>query len=310
MTENRGGSIFMKKQGRAAILGIGLAASSLLANGVFAQGQTSIHPELRGIWGLESCTENGADFLVAHGTMAVLIAEGDASSQPLVADSDPGDAGWMPGRAEDQLLFFRRVTGTPDVLEVATAEGANGGASITEGPGSAPDPSVWNIEQATSCPALPPGPQALYGEMFAVLSGLDAAETACSAGPQACAGALFSVGDVNPNGSLNTAEISRLIRVLVQLGAIEQGNGDADEQAGMLAANVPLAPILARALISSFDYDGDGGLSLEEILGDRVVLPSLDMSQFLTGAESRVSEMMDTLEGRASDLGRLLMMMR
>ena len=275
-----------------------------------AQAQTLIHRDLRGIWGFDSCIENGADFLVAHGTMAVLIEGGDASSQSLVTDTDPDDAGWVAGRSEDQPLFFRRVTGMPDVLEVATAEDSNGGASITEGPGSEPDSAVWNIERATSCATLPSGPQALYGEMFAVLAGLDAAGIACVAGPQACAGALFSVGDVNPNGSLNTAEISRLIRALVQLGAIEQGNGGADEQAGMIAVSVPLAPILARALISSFDYDGDDGLSLEEILKDRVVLPSSDMSQLLNGAESRVSEMMDTLETRASDLGRLLMMMR
>lgn len=298
------------KVSRAAALGIGLTVVSLMGGTASAQAQTLIHPDLRGIWGFDSCIENGADFLVAHGTMAVLIEDGDARSQPLVADADRDDAGWMAGRAVDQPLFFRRVMGTTDVLEVATAEGTNGEFSISEGPGPAPDASVWNIERATSCATLPPGPQALYGEMFAVLAGLDAAGIACVEGPKACAGALFSVGDVNPNGSLNTAEISRLIRALVQLGAIEQGNGDADAQAGMIAASVPLAPILARALISSFDYDGDDGLSLEEILGDRVALPSSDMSQILTGAESRVSEMMDTLETRASDLGRLLMMMR
>jgi hypothetical protein len=310
MNENEKESIFMRNQSRAAILSIGLAAGSLIGGVALAQEQTSIHPDFHGVWSFDICTENGAGFLVAHGTMAILIDGGDAISQPLETDTDPDDAGWVAGRIEDQPLFFRRVAGTPDVLEVATAEGANGESSISVGPGPAPDASVWNIERATSCAALPPGPQALYGEMFAVLAGLDAAGIACVAGPQACAGALFSVGDVNPNGSLNTAEISRLIRVLVQLGAIEQGNGDADAQAGMIAVSVPLAPILARALISSFDYDGDDGLSLEEILGDRVVLPSSDMSQLLTGAESRVSEMMDTLETRASDLGRLLMMMR
>lgn len=300
----------MKKLSRAAILSIGLVAGGLVGSVASAQGQTTIHPDLRGIWSFESCAENDATFLVAHGTMVVLIEDGDARSQSLVTGPDPDDAGWVAGLVDGQPLFLRRVAGMPDVLEVATAEDSNGGTSITEGPGSDPDFSVWNIEQATSCAALPPGPQALYGEMFAVLAGLDEAATACVAGPQACAAALFSVGDVNPNGSLNTAEISRLIRVLVQLGAIEKGNGGADEQAGMIAVSVPLAPILARALISSFDYDGDDGLSLEEILNDRVVLPSSDMSQLLTGAESRVSDMMDTLETRASDLGRLLMMMR
>ena len=300
----------MKNLSRAAALGIGLTAWSLLGGTASAQDQTSIHPDLRGIWGLESCTENDAGFLVAHGTLVVLIEGGDASSQSLVTDSDPDDAGWRTGLVEDEPVFFLRVTGTPDVLEVATVEDANGNTSVVEGPGPQPNPSVWNVERATSCATLPPGPQALYGELLAVLTAIDAAESTCAAGPQACADALFLVGDVNPNGSLNTAEISRLIRVLVQLGAIEQGNGDADAQAGMVAVSVPLAPVLARALISSFDYDGDDGLSLDEILGERVVLPSSDMSQLLTGAESRVSEMMDTLETRASDIGRLLMMMR
>jgi len=115
---------------------------------------------------------------------------------------------------------------------------------------------------------------------------------------------------VHPDGVLTVAEISRMLRVLVQLGAIEQGNGEADTQLGMLAASVPLAPILARALVSSFDYDGDNALSLDEILKDRVVLPSSNMSAVLSGAEARVSEMMTTLETRASDLGRLLMMLR
>lgn len=300
----------MKKNSRVAILSIGLAASSLSASVVFAQDQANIHPDLRGAWSFESCTENDADFLVAHGTMVVVIEGGDAISLPLVTDPDPDDIGWVPGRIEDQIIYFRRMTGTPAVLEVATEGGGNADISAMEGPGSDPDPSGWNIERAISCSALPAGPQALYGEMFAVLAGLDAAETACVADPQACAVALFSVGDVNPNGSLNTAELSRVIRVLVQIGAIKQGSGNADEQAGMIAFSVPLAPILARALISSFDYDGDDGLSLDEILRDRVVLPSSDMSQLLTGAETRVSVLMDTLETRASDLGRLLMMMR
>ncbi len=295
---------------RAAVLSVGLTAWGLLGGTASAQDQNTVHPDLRGIWGREGCTQHDAELLIVHKTVVVVIKGGDAESLPFVTDPDLDDAGWLRGRVEDRPLFFRRVTGMPDVLEIAITEGANGNTSGPVGPGSSPDPTVWNIERATSCPALPPGLQGLYGEMFAVLAGLDAAETACAAGPQPCVDALFSVGDVNPNGSLNTAEISRLIRVLVQLGAIEQGNGGADEQAGMIAVSVPLAPILARALISSFDYDGDDGLSLDEILGDRVVLPLSDMSQLLSGAGSRVSEMMDTLETRASDLSSLLMMLR
>ena len=300
----------MKNLSRAAALGLALAPCGLLGDVASADDQTSFHSDLRGIWGFENCTENDANFFVAHGSVAILIEGGDAISQSLVTDFDPDDAGWLTGRVEDQPLFFRRVTGMPDVLEVASAGVTISETSDAEGPGSVPDPSVWHVTQATSCPALPPGPQALYGEMFAVLAALDEVGIACAFGPIVCADALFSVGDVNPNGSLNTAEISRLIRVLVQLGGIEQESGDAVEQAGMVAVSVPLAPLLARALISSFDYDGDDGLSLDEILGDRFVLPSSDMFQLLTDAESRVSEMMDVIETRTLDLGHILAMLR
>jgi hypothetical protein len=266
------------------------------------------HPDLRGVWGLGGCAETDTGFLVIHGTMTFLLDGADATSQAFITTSGPDEGGWVAARLDSDALFLRRVSGPPDVLEVAIPIGGDG--AMTSAPGSSPDPSRWNVNRATSCVALPPGPQALFGEVFAVLRGIDAAQPACTEGPQRCAAAMFSVADVNPDGALNTAEISRIIRVLVQIGAIEQGNGKADAQAGMFAISVPLAPVLARALISSFDYDGDDGLSLSEILGDRFVLPSSDMSQILSGAESQVSEMMNTLQNRASDLGRLLMMMR
>jgi hypothetical protein len=296
----------MRKSSRALILSLGLTISGFFAGAASAQEQTMTHPDLRGIWGLAGCADTNTGFLVIHGTMTFLLEGANATSQALTATSGPAQGGWVAARLDADPLFLRRVTGTPDILEVAVPVGDRAGAA----PDAVPDPSRWNVNRATSCAALPPGPQALYGEVFAVLRGIDAAQPACAEGPQRCAAAIFSVADVNPDGALNTAEISRIIRVLVQLGAIEQGNGGADAQAGMFAISVPLAPVLARALISSFDYNGDDGLSLGEILGDRFVLPSSDMAQILSGAESQVSEMMNTLQTRASDLGRLLMMMR
>ena len=255
---------------------------------------------------------NDAGFFVMRGTMALLIFDGDARSLTIVADQRSDENGWIKGKIRDEEAptFLRRVAGNPGGMERVSLASVEGRDSLNLAPGPSPDPLLWRMFQFENCPALPPGPQALYGELIAVLDGIDNAELACSCGPEQCASALFSIADVHPDGVLTVAEISRMLRVLVQLGAIEQGNGAADTQVGMIAASVPLAPILARAIVSSFDYDGDNALSLDEILQDRVVLPSSDMSAVLSGAEARVSEMMTALETRAGDLGRLLMMLR
>jgi len=255
---------------------------------------------------------NDAGFFVMRGTMALLIFDGDARSLTIVADQRSDENGWIKGKIRDEEAptFLRRVAGNPGGMERVSLASVEGRDSLNLAPGPSPDPLLWRMFQFENCPALPPGPQALYGELIAVLDGIDNAELACSRGPEQCASALFAIADVHPDGVLTVAEISRMLRVLVQLGAIEQGNGAADTQVGMIAASVPLAPILARAIVSSFDYDGDNALSLDEILQDRVVLPSSDMSAVLSGAEARVSEMMTALETRAGDLGRLLMMLR
>ncbi len=302
----------MKQHCHSMLLGCALAIATFLPSQTFAEVTASIHPDLRGNWAMDSCAGGDGGILVMRGTMSLMIEHGDATSLKLVADQSPDENDWIEGRfANDEVsVFLRRVTGNPDSMEFASRATDNGDHSLTLGPGANPDPLIWETVHFENCHALPPGPQALFGELIAVLDGIDDAELPCRRGPEQCASALFAIADVHPDGVLTVAEISRMLRVLVQLGAIEQGNGAADTQVGMIAASVPLAPILARAIVSSFDYDGDNALSLDEILQDRVVLPSSDMSAVLSGAEARVSEMMTALETRADDLGRLLMMLR
>jgi hypothetical protein len=302
----------LKQHCNSILLGCALAIATFLPSQAFAEVISSIHPDLRGNWAIDSCAGGDGGILVVRGTMSLMIEGGDATSLALVADQSPDDNGWINGQfeSEDASVFLRRVAGNPDRMEFANPAIDTDSQSLALGPGANPDPSIWETMRFENCPALPPGPQALYGELIAVLDGIDNAELACSRGPEQCASALFAIADVHPDGVLTVAEISRMLRVLVQLGAIEQGNGTADTQVGMIAASLPLAPILARAIVSSFDYDGDNALSLDEILQDRVVLPSSDMSAVLSGAEARLSEMMTALETRAGDLGRLLMMLR
>ena len=73
VTESRSESNFMKNLSRAAALGLALAPCGLLGDVASADDQTSFHSDLRGIWGFENCTENDADFFVAHGSVAILM---------------------------------------------------------------------------------------------------------------------------------------------------------------------------------------------------------------------------------------------
>lgn len=295
---------------RSLVLGVALAMCGLLPDAAFAEEQDLVSPELHGIWALGSCDDDRLQ--VAHSTMVVRIESGDVRRQEFTMHPGKDEFGWLQGSLEGRELFFRRVNGEPDALEVVAPISASGNDVRAMHPGAVPDPEIWRKERWTGCQRLPPEVQALYGEMFAVLKALDAAVPLCVDELPRCAEALFVVGDVNPDGTLNIAEISRLIRALVLVGAIDQDSSGNDTLIGV-AASVPLAPIIAHVLISSLDYNGDDGISLDEILADRVFQPSPDISRLFSESESLVSDMTDALEAleqSASDLNRLLDLMR
>lgn len=67
MNENQKKSIFMRNQGRAAILSIGLAAGSFLGGVVSAQEKMSIHPEFHGVWALRAAQRMAQAFSLRMG---------------------------------------------------------------------------------------------------------------------------------------------------------------------------------------------------------------------------------------------------
>jgi hypothetical protein len=295
-----------------ACLGLVIAAvtagGALLGSSATAQSSDPLPSEIRGIWGLDGCSGEGDGLLVLTGTGAFAFERDKLEALDISLWSGPDEDSWMQASFMESKLFIRHIAEAQTLDFAFPAErGADNGPSGP--PGAVPDPSAWNVITGQSCAGLPPQVQALYGETFAVLSAIDGAEGACAEGPEACADALFTALDVHPDGRFNIAELSRLIRVTAQIGLIENGAGYLDEQAALLAISIPLAPVLAHAVVNSFDYDGDEGLSLDELLGDRVVLTS-DVGELLSGAGAQVDEMMKALESGASELGQLLMMLR
>ncbi len=291
-----------------AIANVAFLSAAAMPGGVLAQETASIPSEIRGIWGLEGCSGEGMGLLVLTGTGAFGVDGGDVEPLDISLRSEPDDDGWAQANLDGSKGFVRHLPDVPG-LEIAVPADTSAGQGPSGRPGASPDPAMWSVLNATSCAALPPGVQALYGETFAVLSAIHATEPACAEGPEGCADALFAAFDVHPDGRLNIAELSRLIRVAAQLGLIENGDGDILEHATLLAGSIPLAPILAHALVNSFDYNGDEGLTLAELLGDRLVVTS-DLTELLSGAEGQVDEMLEALESGAADLGQMLMMLQ
>ena len=118
---------------------------------------------------------------------------------------------------------------------------------------------TWQIFQYKPCTALPPDMRVLHGEAVTLLRAFDPAVALCRAGSEACLEALFKAADKNPDGKLNTAEWSRVLRLAAYLSVGASDDANEGEVAGALAVGLPLAPVIAASIIASYDYNGNGG---------------------------------------------------
>ena len=71
--------------------------------------------------------------------------------------------------------------------------------------------------------------------------------------------------DVHPDGALSTAEWARLIRVMLYFSLAYGEKSKSTKLGAAYAISVLAVPLAAAALVSSYDYDGDGKTSLDEL---------------------------------------------
>lgn len=113
----------------------------------------------------------------------------------------------------------------------------------------------------------------VFGESIALFFGLESVVQQCAeAHTRACMEKLIAIIDVSGDGTLNTAEISRLIRgagFFFSYYLVESLQVELMKATGGAALAGSLAPIMAKALINNNDYNGDGGIDLVEIMQDR-----------------------------------------
>lgn len=246
---------------RSALLALSLLAAVPLAwpGTAAAQGVGTGVPEpLRGAWFAGACEDPQAMLVLTARAAARVEAEAPARLFRFTALRQA--AGYAVGTAtgaEAPRLMFRAA---PEGLETIEPDPKTRDDRL---PGDA-QPEVWR-----RCAAPPPALAALHGEGIAFLAALEHLEAACGSGtPGACGEAIIRQGDVSGDGRLTPAELARLARGAAWVVAVQEG-ATQEALAGAVGAGALGGILAARALVESLDYDGDGRISLPELLQDR-----------------------------------------
>ena len=132
--------------------------------------------------------------------------------------------------------------------------------------GEADATNYWEMTTYSRCDTVSFPLSMLHGEPAAFLLSLEPAFHTCRYGHPTCIENAFSAADVHADGALSTAEWSRLIRVALYFALAYNETTEADKLGAAYAVSLLAVPLAAAALVSSYDYDGDGRTSLEELL--------------------------------------------
>ena len=171
--------------------------------------------------------------------------------------------------------------------------------------------SDWTGSRFVPCESVPLPFSVQHGESARMLLDIEPALATCETGSSDCLADVFAAIDKHPDGVLNTAELSRLVRVFIHLGAAAQDAPSTEDLAAWTGASLLIVPLVATGLISSYDYDGDGSLSFDEIAGElagtgRLMFGAEDQA----GARGRAREMLGQAQQSLGQLRSLLEILR
>lgn len=209
----------------------------------------TIPTEFQGIWAEGSCNDPKSSFLVNNSFAMVFRTGADGQDQMAI-----GPVSWSGDRIVMEIEQF----------EIPF-----------------PDPSGL-----ASCEMLPARHYLGLGETIAFIAALDELSSLCSETPSsACLTSAFAALDVSSDDELSVAELARGTRAASTFLAygpdletpLSKGRDvTLDDLLVPMSDLVPgaittlaVGPLLIGNLINSYDYDGDGFLSMEEIAQDR-----------------------------------------
>tara|TARA_B110000014_G_C19776551_1_gene403904 strand:+ start:47 stop:613 length:567 start_codon:yes stop_codon:yes gene_type:complete len=130
----------------------------------------------------------------------------------------------------------------------------------------------------------------IYGDDVQAIENLRyTIETTCDHDVKCAFDNVWSFMDITGDGQLSLAEISRFQRVIIKYWVVEQQQAEVNVEdiAGINLAAILLLPITSSSILHSFDYDNDGVLSPEEVLGDSefAKLVGVDAHNFTSGID-------------------------
>ena len=252
-----------------------------------------IPAQLLGVWATPNCT-TAQDTLVFFNGFYLWLGEDETTLSGItLADTQP-----------EAFTRLEESDGYPNFFQVLP-DGRLREAFLPEDAELTAMPNdTWASSDYENCDGtLPRDKVMLHGEALALLSVANSAQDACKQNQASCATTLFAGIDVSGDGNLSTAELARLFRVAGYLAAVSEDSGaNNDDLAAVLATSLPVAPLMASAIINSFDYDDTGTLSLAEISQDR----SAALQGLQPNASSELGSRVDRMKDALKPLGRLL----
>lgn len=308
---------------RAPAWVIGFVVSSTLAlfsAPVHAEDTTASSPIPSGIYSAGACHDSESFWIHASGISVDII--GDFVSMEIVElESRPISHGWQRIESKNSngtYGYFIRTSKnggfeyvqwlSDDVEEPPEEHWASMLPSSEEGldepvralpelPLVLPDrlPSSkegldghWDLTIYTRCESIPFPLSMSHGEAAAFLFSLEPAIRVCRSGHSSCIHRMFAAADVHRDDALSQAEWARLIRLAIYFVMIGDEGIPSDKLGAAQALGLFASPLAASAIVSSYDYDGDGKTSLYELARDMTVQGALAVPEIEgTGAGVR-----------------------
>lgn len=211
----------------------------------------------------EGCVGAASVMQVTPRSVVIMSSSGENRLVRAVTTGSVGDWTVAVGMGDEM----------PRVLLRRAGEGAQAGIDrLLPNPKLRDDqlPGPQAADHFVRCDELPPALALLHGEGLTMLRGLEAAEPPCTTGlMQECAEAFMSYADLNKDGRLNVAEVARVIRGAVWFAQMSAGTTAGELEAG-LAASLPGGVAASEFVIRSYDYDGQGSITLQQLMRDRL----------------------------------------
>ncbi len=166
-------------------------------------------------------------------------------------------------------------------------------------------PGATPIVRLVRCAALPPLFAAVHGEDLTFLHAMEAMEPPCGGNdPKACGDAFMAYADVTGDHRLTAAELARVVRGAAWVVQMAAGTDNTELALG-LGGSTFAGLAVAEVIVRSYDYDGSGSITFDELVKDRVAIdltpaprsvgsPPLPLDRILPGAKM-LRELLHTL---------------